>query len=218
MLLCSFVWSIDFEVAVKRSILFVLCLIGCGSGDTDSAPANGPDISPSPDATVLPLPTGTATYTGSLAKTVTTNGSDSFATYTEVQSFAGSIQLTANFETGLLAASISNPSSDFTRSSTQSSASNYNFTEESSYSGTVSGTGRLTGASFASDLIGNLIPTTIDRTPVINAQPEAFTGSLSGQVSGTNYTLATGTLSLGATSSGQTIPLLTDHAFTATRQ
>lgn len=169
-----------------------------------------------PGDNLLPVPTGTAVYTGNLAQTVTTTGNDNGTAYTEVQTFAGSITLNATFNTGQLSASVSNPSSDFERFSTQSSAPNYNFVEEASYTGTVSGTGSVSGASFSGTLAGNLTQTSIDRIPVSSA-PEAFTGTVAGQVSGSNYSAATGTLNLGRPMSGQTLPLFTDLGFSAAR-
>lgn len=193
---------IELEVLVKRSVLFFLLLCGCGGAETTTVPGDN----------LLPVPTGTAVYTGSLAQTITTPS----ATYTEVQKFAGSITLNANFNTGQLSASVSNPSSDFERSSTQSSAPSDNFVEEARYSGTVSGTGSVSGASFTGTLAGNLTQTSNDRSPV-SGTPEAFAGTVAGQVSGTNYSVATGTLNLGRPMSGQTLPFFTDLGFSAAR-
>lgn len=183
-----------------------------------SSSGNGPDFGTLPEGDFPPLPTGSALYSGTLNKTVTSTASDAVATYTEVQVISGLISLNANFDTGTLTASVSNPRSDFSRSSTQSSAPNYNFSEEAAYVGTVSGTGTVTGTSFASTLAGNLTQTSLDRIPVTGALPAPFTGSLSGRVSGTNYATATGTVTLGATVSGQTTPLFTDQSFSASRQ
>lgn len=191
---------------MKRSVLILLLLCGCGGTDTTTVPGDN----------LLPVPTGTAVYTGNLAKTVTTTGNDNVAAYTEVQKFAGAITLNANFNTGQLSASASNPSSDFERSSTQLNAPNYNFVEEASFSGTVSGTGSVSGASFSGTLAGNLTQTSNDRSPV-SGTPEAFTGTVAGQVSGANYSVATGTLNLGRPMSGQTVPFFTDLGFSAAR-
>lgn len=190
---------------MKRAILLVACLGGCVGGQTTTTPAVG----------FAPVPTGTAVYAGSLAQTTTINASANGVSYTEVQTFGGTIDLTANFDTGLLNARISDPRSDFVRSSTQSTDPNYNFIEEATYTGSVSGTGIVSGTSFNSALTGSLIQTSSDRTPVSGAQ--TFTGTVIGQVSGNNLNTATGKLSMGSILSGQTVPLFTDLGFSATR-
>jgi hypothetical protein len=199
------------EAALKRLILLMVCLGGCGA----SVPSSGTQF--------LPVPTGSAVYTGNLAKTATTTGSaidqnsSTLVSYTEVQTVAGTITVNARFDTGTTTVSVSNPSIDFMRSSTDSSAPRYNFIEESSYSGTVSGMGSVSGVSFSGTLSGSFTQTSEDRSPKTGAVPEVFTGTVSGQVDGTNYTSATGTLNLSHTVSGQTVPFLSDFGFSATR-
>lgn len=195
---------------MKRSVIWTFCLAGCASAQTTTSPV----------ISFPTVPKGTAVYSGSLAKTTrtsatTTDRNDLVVAYTEVQTFGGTINLAANFDTGLLNARVTNPSSDFARSSTQSTEDNYNFIEEASYSGAVSGIGTIVGTSFTSGLSGNLTQTSLDRSPVSGASPEAFTGTVAGQVSGANVSTATGTLNLGRTQSGPSIPFFTDLGFFA---
>ena len=187
----------------------MVCLGGCGA----SVPSSGTKF--------LPVPTGSAVYTGNLAKTTTGSAIDpnssTLVSYSEVQTVAGTITVNARFDTGTTTVSVSNPSIDFIRSSTDSSAPRYNFIEESSYSGTVSGTGSVLGSSFDGNLAGALTQNSSDRSPVSGAAPEQFAGTMAGQIAGTNFSLATGTLNLSHTVSGQTVPFLSDFGFSAMR-
>lgn len=188
---------------VKRLILVTVFLTGCVGEATSTSPR------------FLPVPTGLAVYDVDLSNSVTVTGISNGISYTEVQNVGGKLRLNANFDTGSLAASLSNPSTDFARSSTQSTAPNYNFIEEATYSGTVSGTGSIAGTSFSANLAGNLTQTSNDRSPFTATAPEAFTGTVTGQVSGRNFAAVTGTIDLGRSLSGQTVPFFSGLGFSA---
>ena len=160
------------------------------------------------------VPVGTASYTGNLGGTSTQTVTQGAASYQVVDSYGGTIALNANFNTGVITTSLSDISHDYERNNSTDTVNLPNYIEERSYSGTVTGTGAISGASFSTNLAGNLTLTSSDRSAVSGAPPEAFTGTLAGHVAGDNYVTATGTVTLGT--AGQA-SFLSATPFTATK-
>lgn len=188
---------------LKKSFLLLVFLAGCNSDAGDLVPGGGGVV-----------PVGTASYTGNLGGTSTQTVTQGAASYQVVDSYGGRIALNANFNTGVITTSLSDISHDYERKNSTDTVNLPNYIEERSYSGTVTGTGAISGASFSTNLAGNLTLTSSDRSAVSGAPPEAFTGTLAGHVAGDNYVTATGTVTLGT--AGQA-SFLSETPFTATK-
>lgn len=190
-------------------LLVVPLFAACGGADTSLMP---PILIPNGN-----LPTGTAEYAGTLATTAFQNFDDGAIAYRETTQISGAIALNADFSAGVITASITNPGSDVERSSTMSAASQYNFVDERSYTGTLTGTGTTVATVFSSALSGDLTLTSVGRVPVAGPT-ERLTGTMSGRVTGDAFQTATGRVTVNQIIAGQESPLFEDIPFEATAQ
>lgn len=190
---------------IAIALLGVLTLAGCGGGGTAKAG----------NAT---MPKGSASYVGNVggltAATRTING----FVVTEIDVIDADIVLNANFDTNALTASVARPSRSFTRSSSDSADAQYNYTEQRAYTGTMTGAGTLTGNGFSAALSGAMTLTAVDGHPYTGTSAAAtLSGSVAGQITGTNNSAASGTVSVSYPSGGSTTDLFTGAAFTASK-
>ena len=176
----------------------------CGSGATQMSMPVGS------------WPTGNAQYNGVLVRTATQDFDLGGVAYREVSRVSGTLGLTANFDAGVITATVTDPAHDVQRSSSQSSAPQYNFIEERAYAGQLTGSGAVVATAFSVPIRGDLTLVSVDRA-ALSGPIVPLTGVISGNVTNDNFAEATGHATVNQLVAGEATPLFSDIPFRLTQ-
>jgi hypothetical protein len=161
-------------------------------------------------------PSGMAQYNGTLARTTTQDFNAGGVAYREVSRVSGAIALTANFDAGVITATVTDPAHDVERSSAASTAPQYNFIEERAYSGQLTGSGPVVATAFSVPIRGDVTLVSVDRTAV-SGPKVPLTGVIGGNITGDDFSEATGSATVNQRVSGEATPLFSDIPFRLTQ-